>query len=376
LSSLIANLNSACVLIVDDDEDVRHIMKHYLKKLDLHYQEASNGGDVLDILNNHPIDLIILDIMMPGITGIEVLTEVKNNPTHKHIPVIMCSAINRPESIVECLQLGAEDYVPKPFEKTIFQARVNGCVQRTLAHNREAALLTLLNDEINEAREYVATRLPAPIQTPLEIDHAYISSTTLGGDTFGFREIGDDHFVLFLADVSGHGIGSALYAASINDFLKHSLGTQQCTSPAGVVKELNQRFKMEKRAGKYFTFWYAVYQLHSQKLTYICCGHPPALLKRGTELTKLSVGDMAITGIESDEYPVETINIQAGDELLIFSDGIYETKINGVHQSYKDFQNSLSQLKHWPADEVLEHIQAQQESDTFDDDVSLVHVTF
>jgi len=61
---------------------------------------------------------------------------------------------------------------------------------------------------------------------------------------------------------------------------------------------------------------------------------------------------------------------------LIFSDGIYETKINGVHQSYKDFQNSLSQLKHWPADEVLEHIQAQQESDTFDDDVSLVHVTF
>lgn len=366
------------VLIVDDNEDVRAVLTHYLKKLSVSSFQVDSGTKVLAFLEKQSVDLILLDIMMPGITGIDVLKLLKEAPAFAQIPVMMCSAIDQTTEIVKCLRLGAEDYIPKPFDRHILQARVNGCLLRKQLRDRERAVLEQLNQELDDARDYIHSRLPPPTQEPVQINWEFVASSALGGDGFGYHWLDDSHFALYLLDVSGHGVGSALLATSVSDFLNHArLPIATLCNPTEVAHHLNVQFKLEDRAGKYFTIWYGVYHHPTRKLSYTSAGHPPALLVRDKEMQQLGVGSIAITGMEDDVHPTETVQMAEGDQLLIFSDGAYEVEIDGVFKGYQDFVDLLGgATEPLTTPNIMTLLQTHHQKTEFDDDISIMDIRF
>jgi len=119
------------VLIVDDIEDNRYTLRRRLKRQGLeNVIEAENGRAALDALYNGSFDLVLLDIMMPEMNGYEVLEAIKGDPSLRHIPVIMISAIDEMESVIRCIEGGAEDYLQKPFDATLLKARVTACLEK------------------------------------------------------------------------------------------------------------------------------------------------------------------------------------------------------------------------------------------------------
>ena len=98
-----------------------------------------DGRQALELLNSKPFDLVLLDIMMPNVNGYEVLAQMKASSSLRHIPVIMISAIDEIDSVIRCIELGAEDYLPKPFNPTLLRARVGACLERKRLHDQVTA---------------------------------------------------------------------------------------------------------------------------------------------------------------------------------------------------------------------------------------------
>ena len=120
------------ILIVDDNEMNRDMLSRRLKRQEYEVLMAEDGERALEMIQENPIDLVLLDIMMPKLSGYEVLEEIKKNPTMKHLPVIMISAVDDLDSVVKCIELGAEDYLFKPFNPVLLKARVSASLDKAL----------------------------------------------------------------------------------------------------------------------------------------------------------------------------------------------------------------------------------------------------
>jgi DNA-binding response OmpR family regulator len=123
---------TAVVLVVDDNEMNRDMLSRRLKRQEYEVLMAEDGERALEMIQENPIDLVLLDIMMPKLSGYEVLEEIKKNPAMKHLPVIMISAVDDLDSVVKCIELGAEDYLFKPFNPVLLKARVSASLDKAL----------------------------------------------------------------------------------------------------------------------------------------------------------------------------------------------------------------------------------------------------
>jgi adenylate cyclase len=126
------------ILVVDDNEDNRDMLARRLRRQGYEVQTASGGRAALALLRGAPVDLVLLDVMMPDLDGYAVLQQIKDDPTLRDIPVLMISALDELDSVVRCIQLGAEDYLGKPFEPVLLQARVGACLDKKRLHDRDA----------------------------------------------------------------------------------------------------------------------------------------------------------------------------------------------------------------------------------------------
>ena len=118
------------VLVVDDSATNRLTLSHAVKKLVNEVETAENGRIALERLQHEAFDLVLLDINMPEIDGFEVLRRMQSNPALQGVPVIVVSAVDEMESVVACIELGAEDHLPKPFDATLFKARIDASLEK------------------------------------------------------------------------------------------------------------------------------------------------------------------------------------------------------------------------------------------------------
>ena len=140
----------AALLVVDDIDDNRFALSRRLARQGyLNVTTAVDGQQALELLNSKSFDLVLLDIMMPTVNGYEVLAQMKASSSLRHIPVIMISAVDEIESVIRCIELGAEDYLPKPFNPTLLRARVGACLERKRLHDQ----VTARTRELSEALE-------------------------------------------------------------------------------------------------------------------------------------------------------------------------------------------------------------------------------
>jgi adenylate cyclase len=134
------NPSEAALLIVDDIEDNRYTLTRRLNREGYtKLTTAANGREALELLQEKPIDLVLLDIMMPDMNGYEVLDRLKADPNLRHIPIIMISAVDEIESVIRCVELGAEDYLAKPFNPTLLRARIGASLERKRLHDQVRA---------------------------------------------------------------------------------------------------------------------------------------------------------------------------------------------------------------------------------------------
>jgi adenylate cyclase len=142
------------LLVVDDNEDNRYTLTRRLSREGFsNIATATNGREALELLKAKPIDLVLLDIMMPDMNGYEVLEHLKADPQLRHIPVIMISAVDEIESVIRCVELGAEDYLSKPFNPTLLRARVGATLERKKLHDQvraQAADLAAWNQTLEQ----------------------------------------------------------------------------------------------------------------------------------------------------------------------------------------------------------------------------------
>jgi two-component system cell cycle response regulator len=137
-----AETHDAALLVVDDNEDNRYTLIHRLRRLGYaNVVSAVDGRDALAKLGAGEFDLVLLDVMMPELNGYEVLERLQGDERLRHVPVIMISALDQIESVVRCIELGAEDYLPKPFNPVLLRARVGACLEKKRLRDQELRYL-------------------------------------------------------------------------------------------------------------------------------------------------------------------------------------------------------------------------------------------
>lgn len=126
------------LLVVDDNAANREMLSRRLVREGHHVQFAANGWDALSLLRQGPIDLVLLDVLMPEMSGYDVLQALTADPALREIPVVMISALDEMDSVVRCIELGAQDYLPKPFDPVLLRARIGACLEKKRLRDREA----------------------------------------------------------------------------------------------------------------------------------------------------------------------------------------------------------------------------------------------
>ena len=143
--------STSALLVVDDDENNRYTLTQRLRRLGYaDVTTAENGREALEILRSRPFDLVLLDIMMPELNGYQVLEQIKADERLRHVPVIMISAVDELESVIRCIELGAEDYLSKPFNPTLLRARVGACLEKKRLHDQLVQWSRTLEERVRE----------------------------------------------------------------------------------------------------------------------------------------------------------------------------------------------------------------------------------
>jgi serine phosphatase RsbU (regulator of sigma subunit) len=194
--------------------------------------------------------------------------------------------------------------------------------RRDVERNRE------LDCDLRKARSYVFSLLPPPLTTgPLLVEWCYVPSAQLGGDAFGYYWLDPGTFVMYLVDVSGHGVGPAMHSVSVLNVLRQrALPSVDFSNPAEVLSSLNNRFQMESHDGLYFTMWYGVYRTADRTLTYGSAGHHPAYLVAADRdaARPLGMPALMIGALPGQTYETAQATLPPGGVLYLFSDGVYE----------------------------------------------------
>jgi len=190
------NLLSGRILVVDDTEANRELLSRRLRRQGHAVDTADGGRSALEALAQSQFDLVLLDLMMPDINGLEVLNRLKANPAARHIPVMMISALDEIDSIVRCIEAGAEDYIPKPFDPVLLGARIGACLERKRLRDREMAFIEELRVEKGKTEALLLNILPATIVSRIRngdiaIADSFPDATILFADLVGFTTLAD-----------------------------------------------------------------------------------------------------------------------------------------------------------------------------------------
>jgi phosphoserine phosphatase RsbU/P len=258
---------------------------------------------------------------------------------------------------------------------------------RDLAQSRDELLRThnRLRQELDDAERYVLALLPPPVAEPFVLEWLFVPSTELGGDSFGYHWIDREHFALYLLDVCGHGVGSALLSITVANTLRSgALQNTDFRMPGEVLSALNQAFQMENQNGLYFTIWYGVYHRPTGRLRYASAGHPPAILVSGPrgqrgEVKSLSAVGCPVGFIPDAPYVSQECSFAGPAQLFLFSDGAYEiARPDGTLLDFEDFEEVLTRAVPEEASELKELLRFVQEvhgSKDLDDDFSIIKMT-
>ncbi|MDP5645644.1 SpoIIE family protein phosphatase [Pseudomonas aeruginosa] len=336
---------SATLLIIDDDEVVRESLAAYLEDSNFKVLQALNGLQGLQIFESEQPDLVICDLRMPHIDGLELIRRIRQ--TASETPIIVLSGAGVMSDAVEALRLGAADYLIKPLEDlAVLEHSVRRALDRAYlrvenqryrdkleAANRELqASLNLLQEDQNAGRQVQMNMLPV---TPwsiegLEFSHRIIPSLYLSGDFVDYFRVDERRVAFYLADVSGHGASSAFVTVLLKFMTTRLLyesrrnGTLPEFKPSEVLAHIN-RGLINTKLGKHVTMLGGVIDLEKNSLTYSIGGHLPlpVLFVEG-QASYLEGRGLPVGLFDDATYDDRVMELPPSFSLSLFSDGILD----------------------------------------------------
>ncbi|PBW98953.1 two-component system response regulator RssB [Pseudomonas aeruginosa] len=336
---------SATLLIIDDDEVVRESLAAYLEDSNFKVLQALNGLQGLQIFESEQPDLVICDLRMPQIDGLELIRRIRQ--TASETPIIVLSGAGVMSDAVEALRLGAADYLIKPLEDlAVLEHSVRRALDRAYlrvenqryrdkleAANRELqASLNLLQEDQNAGRQVQMNMLPV---TPwsiegLEFSHRIIPSLYLSGDFVDYFRVDERRVAFYLADVSGHGASSAFVTVLLKFMTTRLLyesrrnGTLPEFKPSEVLAHIN-RGLINTKLGKHVTMLGGVIDLEKNSLTYSIGGHLPLpVLFVERQASYLEGRGLPVGLFDDATYDDRVMELPPSFSLSLFSDGILD----------------------------------------------------
>jgi len=323
------------LLVVDDNEMNRDMLSRRLQKQGYIVDMAEDGKSALAKLGQHEFDLVLLDIMMPEMDGYEVLARIKGSDALQHIPVVMISAVGETESVVRCIELGADDYLPKPFNPVILRARVSASLDKKRLRDRERLYAASLEREMEIGREIQRGFLPDVLPQPdgWKLAAAFAPARQVAGDFYDAFILRSGKLAIIVSDVCDKGVGAALYMALFRSLLRSTALEQAATADAAevlmhAVRVTNDYIATTHgRSNMFATAFFGVVDPGEGSLLYVNAGHEaPLLVGRSGIRTQLLTTGPALGLLPDMPFRIDREVLAPGETLLIFSDGVTEAK--------------------------------------------------
>src|SRR3954452_359860 len=372
------------ILVVDDTPLNISVITGALKDT-YKTKVATSGAKALAIaMADEKPELILLDVMMPEMDGYEVCRRLKADPTTREIPVIFLTAQTDAEDETRGFQVGAVDYVHKPFSPAVMKARVH--TQLALRETREklAQQLLAIQKELETARLIQESILPqkVPQIEGLDVAARYVPMASVAGDFYDFVVVDNKHLGILIADVSGHGMPAALIAS----MLKIALAAQSAHAddPARVLHGLNQAL-CGKFQHHYVTAAYVFVDMEKRTRTYAGAGHPSLLMwgAASSGVREVTENGLFLGMFDFATYSSVNLPLAPGDRGLLYTDGISETNNpEGAEFGSERFPQFLEGQKNGSANELADGLleelarwSARGEGEDLDDDITMVTIS-
>jgi sigma-B regulation protein RsbU (phosphoserine phosphatase) len=336
----------AVVLAVDDTPENLDVVRGILTP-EYTVKVATNGPLALKIVEKQAPDLVLLDIMMPDMSGYDVCERLKSNPATRDIPVIFLTAMDQTTDEAKGFKLGAADYITKPVNPPILEARVRThlALKRSMDElNRAYGLIKRqkdrMEDELNIGHKIQMSMLPLvfppyPDRDEFSIDALLKPAREVGGDFYDFFFVSEDELCLVIGDVSGKGVPGALFMAVTKTMIKSSASGDH--SPASIVTRVNDELSADNPQCMFVTLFLGIINVRTGKFRYTNAGHnPPYLIDEKTDVTCLDERSGPIIGAIGGIAYKESERVLSGNNtLLLFTDGVTEA-MNPAGDLYSD----------------------------------------
>ena len=391
------------LLVVDDIESNRDVLSRRLQRQGYAVATADNGQEAMERLRAETFDLVLLDVMMPEMDGYEVLQRLKADDALRSIPVIMISALGELDSVVRCIEMGAEDYLPKPFNPTLLKARIGASLEKKRAHDRATFLFAQLEENHRRIQELAGTlqtqntemarwravqdadlavarttqqaivNPPLPQLNGWQMESLYTPLIQVGGDVYGWRQLDAGAWLFWIADATGHGVAAALFTTFVALLFHHASAASGTASE--ILRRVNDEFYSVIRGRAFMTACCAVIDADG-RLTFAGAGHPPLLIRRCNASVEALPSLNTMMGIEPAMKVAETeTTLASGDVALLYTDGIYSLKSEGGKRFTME-KLTAAFARHGASANSLPPLMAsliqQSATQTFDDDVAAI----
>jgi sigma-B regulation protein RsbU (phosphoserine phosphatase) len=330
------------LLVVDDVEMNRDLLSRRLQQQGHTVSAAENGRRALEMIRAAEFDLVLLDIMMPEMDGYQVLEEMRNDAALKHIPVIMISAVSEMESVVKCIEMGATDYLPKPFNAVLLKARVGATLEKKRLRDKERLYAKSLERELEIGREIQRSFLPEelPRVEGWEIAARFQPARQVAGDFYdAFALPSGGRIGLVIADVCDKGVGAALFMALFRSLLRATATDMAWAADpsAGllrIVRLTNDYIaRTHGRSNMFATLFFGILDPATGELAYVNGGHEaPILYAKGGVRARLAPTGPAVGMMPDMTFEVGRARIEPGEGLLAFTDGVTDARgVSGLY---------------------------------------------
>lgn len=323
--------DKGAILVVDDELVNQTLLASSLKQAGYVVATASDGQQALELLHARQFDVVLLDILMPEMDGLKVLEHMKGDETLRYLPVIVISALDEMKSVIRCIEMGATDYLPKPFNPVLLRARIDASLAAKRLRDREQAYLQAIKHELELGRQIQADFLPATLPQPpgWEISAFFQPALEVSGDFYDAFTLSDQRVVLILADVCGKGVGAALFMALVRSLIRFfAEQVNPCVSDVFDVISLANNYiaRLHWRRGMMFaTLFFGVLDAASGVLTYVNAGHPSPIMVGPSGARDISArANPALGLVPQLEFIQQQVRFEPGDILLAYTDGVTE----------------------------------------------------
>jgi len=381
------------LLVVDDNEMNRDMLSRRLTRKGHTVEQAEDGKAALERIKKQSFDVILLDIMMPGIDGLEVLKTIRESRSVTELPIIMVTARDDTTDIVQALKLGASDYITKPLDFPVVLARVQTQLYLKRARDALETANRRMRQDLEAAARVQRTLLPGKLPMKQGVQFAWRSRpcNELGGDSLNIFEIDDHHIGMFILDVSGHGVPAALLAVTVTHTLsfnvhQFSVLTDPSDDPSGysiinpsrAAKRLNRLYPMDPKTLHYFVILYGILNTETNRFRFVSAGMPGPIVLRRDEPAEIEDAPCVPIGLlEDSTYEEQVIDLKAGDRLFLHSDGIYEEhdpsgEPFGRNRLRTAIENTRKMGLQTSIDAIIDDVVVWKGNDNLSDDVSIV----